>query len=88
MAQNNNFVGYALMLAGDVQQAPAVGQTYHLPPCTLVGEYSHQHLNRRLINDHKLSMGIPHHPKNKFPRICFMAGGCQRSDVSTGLYFK
>jgi len=31
MTQNNNIVGYALMPAGGVQQAPPAGQTYHLP---------------------------------------------------------
>jgi len=69
MAQNNNIVGYALMPAGGAQQAPPAGQTYHLPPFTLVGEYSHRRPDRRLINDHKLSMGIPHHPKNKPPPV-------------------
>jgi len=88
MAQNNNIVGYALMPAGGGQQAPPAGQTYHLPPFTLVGEYSHRRPDRRLINDHKLSMGIPHHPKNKPPLIRLLAGCCQRSDVSKGLYFR
>jgi len=47
------------MPAGGAQQAPPAVQTYHLPPFTLVGEYSHGPPDRRLINDHKLSMGIP-----------------------------
>ena len=67
MAQNNNIVGYALIPAGGGHQRPPVGQTYHLPPFTLIGEYSHRRPDRRLINDHKLSMGIPHDPKNKPP---------------------
>ena len=65
MAQNNNIVGYALMLAGGAQQAPPAGQTYNLPPLTLVGEYSHRRPDCRLVNDNKLSMVILHHPKNK-----------------------
>ena len=65
MAQNNNIVEYALMPARGAQQAPPAGQTYHLPPFTLVGEYTHRRPDRRLINNHKLSIGIPHHPKNK-----------------------
>jgi len=72
MAQKNNIVGYALMPAGGAQQAPPAGQTYHLPPSTLVGEYSHRRPDCRLINDHKLGMGIPHHPKNRPPvYICW-----------------
>jgi len=67
MAQNNNIVGYALIPAGGAQQAPPGGLTYHLPPFTLVGEHSHRRPAHRLINDHKLSMGISHHSKNKPP---------------------
>jgi len=40
MAQNTNIVVYALLPAGGAQQ-PLAGQAYHLPPFTLVGEYSH-----------------------------------------------
>jgi len=67
MAQNNNSVGYVLMPARGAQQAPPAEQTYHLLPSTLVGEYSHRRPDHRLINDHKLSMNIPHHHKNKPP---------------------
>jgi len=66
MAQNNNIVVYALLPAGGAQQPPA-GQTYHLPPFTLVGEYSHRRPDRQSISAHKLAMGIPHHPINKPP---------------------
>jgi len=89
MAQNNNIVVYALMPAGGAQQAPPAGQTYHLPPFTLIGEFSHRRPDRRNINDHKLTMGVPHHPKNKpLPRIGLLAGCCKRSDVSQGLYIR
>ena len=64
MAQNNNIVVYALFHARGAQQLPA-GQTYHLPPFTLVGVYSHQRPDRQSISAHKLAMGIPHHPINK-----------------------
>jgi len=57
------------MPVGGAQQAPPAGQTYHLPPFTLVGEYSHRGPDRRLINDHNLSMSIPQHPKNKPPPV-------------------
>jgi len=66
MAQNNNIVVYALLPAGGAQQPPA-GQTYHLPPFTLVGEYSHRCPDRQSISAHKLAMGVPHHPINKPP---------------------
>jgi len=62
------------MPAGGAQQAPPAGQTYHLPPFTLVGEYSHRRPNRRLIKDPKLSMSIPHHPKSKTPLYTFVGG--------------
>ena len=88
LRQNNKIVGYALMPAGEAQQAPPPGQTYHLPPFTLVGEHSHRRPDHGLINDHKLSMGIPHHAKNKPPCIRLLAGCSQRSDVSKGLYFR
>jgi len=72
MARNNSIVGYALMPAGGAQPAPPASQTYQLPPFTLVGEYSHQRPNRQLINDHKLSIGIPHCPKSKTPAyVCW-----------------
>ena len=45
MAQNNNIVVYALLSARGAQQ-PLTGQTYHLPPFTLVGEYSHRRPDR------------------------------------------
>ena len=67
MAQNNNIVGYGRMPAGGGQQALPTGQTYHLPPFTLIGEYTHPRPDHGLINDHKLSMDIPYHHKNKFP---------------------
>jgi len=66
MAQNNNIVVYALWPAGRAQQPPA-GQTYHLPPFTLVGEYSHRRPNRQSISADKLAIGVPHHPINKPP---------------------
>jgi len=66
MAQNNNIVVYALLPAGGAQQPP-VGQTYHLPPFTLVGEYSHRRPDRQSISAYKLAMGVPHHPINKPP---------------------
>jgi len=66
MAQNNNIVVYALLPAGGAQQPPA-GQTYHLPPFTLVGEYSHRRPDRQSISTHRLVMGVPHHPINKPP---------------------
>jgi len=66
MPQNNNIVVYALLPAGGAQQPPA-GQTYHLPPFTLVGEYSHRRPNRQSISAHKLAMGVPHHPIHKPP---------------------
>jgi len=65
MAQNNNIVVYALMPAGGAQQAPPTCQTYHLPPFALVEEFSHRRADRCNINDHKLTMGGPLHPKNK-----------------------
>jgi len=69
MVQNNNIVGYTLMPARGAQQVPPVGQTNYLLPFTLVEVYSHQRPDRRLINDHKLTMGIPHHPKNNHPHV-------------------
>jgi len=66
MAQNNNIVVYALLPTGGAQQAQA-GQTYHLPPFTLVGEYSHRRPDRQSISAYKLGMGVPHHPINKPP---------------------
>ena len=66
MAQNNNIVVYALLPAGGAQQPPA-GQTYHLPPFTLVGEYAHRRPDRQSSRAHKLAMGVPHHPINKPP---------------------
>jgi len=66
MAQNNNIVVYALLPAGGAQQPPA-GQTYHLPPFTLVGEYSHRRPDRQSISPYKLAIGMPHHPINKPP---------------------
>ena len=64
MAQNNNIVVYALLPAGGAQQPPA-GQTYHLPPFTLLGEYFHRRSDRQSISAHMLGMGVPHHPINK-----------------------
>jgi len=55
---------YALLPAGGAQQPP-VGQTYHLPPFTLVGEYSHRRPDLQSISAHRLAMGVPHHPINK-----------------------
>jgi len=66
MAQNNNIVVYALLPAGGAPQPPA-GQTYHLPPFTLVGEYSHRRPDRQSINTPKLAMGVSYHPMNKPP---------------------
>jgi len=66
MAQNNNIVVYALLRAAGAQQPPA-GRTYHLPPFTLVGEYSHRRPDRQSTSAHKLAMGVPHHPINKPP---------------------
>jgi len=60
MAQNNNIVVYAFLPASGAQQPP-VPQTYHLPPFTLVGEYSHRRPDRQSISTHKLALGIPHH---------------------------
>jgi len=57
---------YALLPAGGAQLPPA-GQTYHLPPCTLVGEYSHRRPDRQSISAHKLAVGVPLHPINKPP---------------------
>jgi len=74
MVQNNNIVVYALMQAGGAQQAPPTGQTYHLPPFALVGHFSHRRSHRRNINDYKLTMGVPHHPKNKPPPNMFVWG--------------
>jgi len=67
MAQNNNIVVYALLPAGGAQQPPPAGQTCHLPPFALVGEYSHRRPDRQSISAHKLAMGVPHHPINKPP---------------------
>jgi len=67
MAQNNNIVVYALLPAGGAWQPPPAGQTYHLPPFTLVGEYSHRRPNLQSISAHKLAMGVPHYPINKPP---------------------
>jgi len=66
MAQNSIIVVYALLPAGAAQE-PLAGQTYHLPPFTLVGEYSHRRPNCESISPHKLAMGVPHHPINKPP---------------------
>jgi len=66
MAQNNNLVVYALLPAGGAQEPPA-GHTYHLPPFTLVGEYSHRGPDRQSISAHKLAMGVPQHPIIKPP---------------------
>jgi len=48
-------------------QQPPEGQTYHLLPFTLVGEYSHRRPDPQSISAHKLAMGVPHHPMNKPP---------------------
>ena len=66
MAQNNHIVVYALWPTGGARQPPA-RQSYHLPPFTLVGEYSHRCPDRQSISAHKLAMGVPHHPINKPP---------------------
>jgi len=66
MAQNNNIVVYALLPAGGAQEPPAY-QTYHLPPFTLVAEYSHQCPDRQSISAHTLAMGVPHLTINKPP---------------------
>ena len=76
MAQNNNIVVYALLPAGGAQQPPA-GQTYHLPPFTLVGEYCHRRPDRQSISAHKLAMGVPHNRINKPPPEYL----CWRDDV-------
>jgi len=65
MAQNNNIVVYVLLPTGGAQQQPPAGQTYYLPPVTLIAEYSHRRLDRQSISAHKLAMGVPHHPINK-----------------------
>jgi len=77
MAQNNNIVVYTLMPARGAQQAPPAGQSYRLGPFALVEEFSHQRPARRNINHYKLTMGVPHPPKNKpLPRYI-----CWRDDV-------
>jgi len=78
MAQNNNIVVYALMAAGGEQQAPPTGQTFNLLPFALIGEFSHGRPNRRNINDHKLTMGLPHHRKNNPPPNTFVGGMLRR----------
>jgi len=77
MAQNNNIVVYALIVAGGAQRAPPAGQTNHLPPFAHVGEFSHRRPDRRNVNDHLLTMGVPHHPKNKPPPkyVCWRDAG-------------
>ena len=67
MAENNNLVVYTLLPAGGAQQAPRVAQTHHLPPFTLVRQFSHRCINHRLITAYKLAMGIPPHLSNKPP---------------------
>ena len=57
---------YALLPAGGALQPPA-GQTYHLPPYSLVGEYSHRRPDHHSISAHKLAMGVSYHPINKPP---------------------
>jgi len=74
MAQNNNIVGYTLMPAKGVQQAPPAHQTYHLRPFSLFEEYSHRSPDYRLIKDYELAMDVPHHPKNKPPPDTFVGG--------------
>jgi len=49
---------YALLPAGGAPQPPAA-ETYHLPPFTLGGEYSHRRPDRQSISAHKLAMGVP-----------------------------
>ena len=66
MAQNNNILVYTLLPAGGAQQLLA-GQTYHLPPFTLVEESSHRGPDGQSISAYKLAMGVPHHPINKPP---------------------
>jgi len=67
MVQNNNIVVYALLPGRGAQQPPPAGQTDHLPPVTLVGEYSHRYPDGQSISAHRLAMGVPHHPINKPP---------------------
>ena len=56
----------ALLPVRGAQQLPA-GQSYHLPPVTLVGEYSHRRPDRQSLSAHRLAMGVPHHAINKPP---------------------
>ena len=71
MVQNNNIVVYALWPAGGPLQGLPVGQTYHLPPFTLVGELSHRRTDRCLITAPKLAMGIPPTPQpSSLPNTC------------------
>jgi len=74
MARNNNIVVYALLPARGEQPPPPAGQRYHLPPFTLIGEYSHRRSDRESISTPKLAMGIPNHPRNKHPPeyICLL----------------
>jgi len=89
MAQNNNIVVYALLPAGGAQQLPPGGQTYLLPPFSLVGEYSHRRPDIQSISAYRLAMGVPPHPINKPPPEYLCWKGCfERSDVTQGLYFR
>jgi len=67
LAQNNNIVVYALLTAVGAQQPPPAGQTNHIPPFTLIGEYSHRRADRQSISAHKLAMDVPYHLINKPP---------------------
>jgi len=67
MVQNNHIIVYVLLPARGAEPPPQAGQTYHLPPFTLVGEYSHRRPDRESISAHWLAMSVPHHPINKPP---------------------
>ena len=57
MAQNINIIQYTLMPLGGPQPAPA-GQTYQLPANSHIGESSFRRSDKRIITEHKRSMGI------------------------------
>jgi len=57
MTQNINIIQYGLMPPGGPQLALA-GQTYQLPANSLIGEISFQRSDKRIITEHKRSMGI------------------------------
>jgi len=67
MAQINNIAVCALLPVRGGQQRLPAGQSYHLLPFTLVGEYSHRRPDRQSISAHKLARGVPYYPINKPP---------------------